>query len=236
MPKPLTDYLWIVDGHNLVLNVPELVRLYEHESKKAARDAAEERLAELAEGSKHPVHLVFDGQTFPGEQPPGGGGRGSVSVRFVDPPAEADDWIVTLARQEAGRGVSVAVATSDRGLLARLAGSPPIHRLGVEEFWRQSKRHIRQRTPRAPEKPQPEASTAEELHALEKAMSQPASPEPARPASDVEEWPVAPQPERAASREPPPAPPPRDWRKELAAKKERGLKRQKRRAARRKGR
>ena len=32
MAKPLTDYLWIVDGHNLVLNVPELTRLHSHES------------------------------------------------------------------------------------------------------------------------------------------------------------------------------------------------------------
>ncbi|MFN0152065.1 MAG: NYN domain-containing protein [bacterium] len=173
MPKPLTEYFWIVDGHNLVLNVPELTRLYNFESKKAARDAAETRLAELASVSPNAVQLVFDGDVFPGGQP-GRGESGKLSVCFVDPPAEADDWIVQLARQESDAGQPVAVATSDRGLLARLAGSQPIHRMAVDAFWREMGRVVRQGGPTARvEKPQPQSSSPAELVALEAAMTRP---------------------------------------------------------------
>ncbi len=173
MPKPLTEYFWIVDGHNLVLNVPELTRLYNFESKKAARDAAETRLAELAGVSPNSVQLVFDGDVFPGGQP-GRGENGKLSVCFVDPPAEADDWIVQLARQESDAGKPVAVATSDRGLLARLAGSQPIHRMAVDAFWRETGRVVRQGGPKARvEKPEPQSSSTAELVALETAMTRP---------------------------------------------------------------
>lgn len=173
MPKPLTEYAWIVDGHNLVLNVPELTRLYNFESKKAARDAAENRLAELARLSPNSVQLVFDGDAFPGGHP-GSGESVRFSVRFVDPPAEADDWIVRLARQEADAGRPVAVATSDRGLLARLAGSPPIHRMAVDAFWRETGRVLRQGEPQAAAgKPEPQSASAAELVALEVAMTRP---------------------------------------------------------------
>ena len=40
MAKPLTDYLWIVDGHNLVLNVPELTRLHSHDFARRLRHFA----------------------------------------------------------------------------------------------------------------------------------------------------------------------------------------------------
>jgi predicted RNA-binding protein with PIN domain len=173
MAKPLTDYLWIVDGHNLVLNVPELIRLHSHESKRAARAAAEARLAGLAKVSPNPIHLIFDGDAVPGGHP-GSGERDGLVVRFVDPPAEADDWIVQLAKQEMEAGKPVAVATSDRGLLARLAGGGPVHRMAVDAFWRETGRFARQLAGPAPqEKPDPRDSSAEELVALESAMTRP---------------------------------------------------------------
>lgn len=243
MPKALTEYLWIVDGHNLVLNVPELTRLYNQQSKKAARDAAERRLADLASSSPQAVHLVFDGQHFPGGQP-GGGSLGRLFVRFVDPPAEADDWIVQLARQEADGGTLVAVATSDRGILARLAGSPPIHRMAVDAFWRETGRHARQLGGGpAPEKPEPEKQSPAEIEAIERAMAKarPAPPVPHRepvtapppaptPAPVTAAAPSAPAP--TARREKAPPPPPFDWRAEIAKKKEKGRLRQEKRAKR----
>jgi predicted RNA-binding protein with PIN domain len=199
MPKPLTEYLWIVDGHNLVLNVPELTRLYNHESKKAARDAAEKRLAALADASPNAVNLVFDGDSFPGGQP-GAGERGKLLVRFVDPPAEADDWIVQLARQEADAGHMVAVATSDRGLLARLAGGKPIHRMAVDAFWRESGRVARQNEAPAPVE-KPVGSSPEEMAVLEKAMSRPLPEErPRRPQTPPARRPDAAKPAAAGAK------------------------------------
>jgi predicted RNA-binding protein with PIN domain len=196
MPKPLTEYAWIVDGHNLVLNVPELTRLYNDESKKAARDAAIRRLVDLSASAREKVRLVFDGEKFPAGQP-GGAEMGGLSVQFVDPPAEADDWIVRLARQEADKGSPVAVATSDRGLLARLAGSPPIHRMMVDAFWRESGRIVRKRDGDAPsEKQAPERTAARDIEEMETAMSKPGAvdrpPAPApRAAAPVKEARVA---------------------------------------------
>jgi predicted RNA-binding protein with PIN domain len=311
MAKPLTEYFWIVDGHNLVLNVPELSRLHSHESKRAARDAAEARLAELAKVSPNPVHLIFDGDAVPGTHP-GSGERGGLVVRFVDPPAEADDWIVQLAKQESDAGKPVAVATSDRGLLARLAGGAPVHRMAVDAFWRETGRFARQLAGPAPqEKPDPRDSSAAELVALESAMARPLTPQEKRavmprasaggahasPASHrdasherskprdardsresresraaasshdargprgprgsnepraesrgahatgsssrTESPPPAAPPARderaSAAPPPPPPPPPRDWRDEVAEKKEKGRQRQLKRLARRKG-
>jgi predicted RNA-binding protein with PIN domain len=308
MAKPLTEYFWIVDGHNLVLNVPELSRLHSHESKRAARAAAEARLAELAKASPNPVHLIFDGDAVPGTHP-GSGERSGLVVRFVDPPAEADDWIVQLAKQELDAGKPVAVATSDRGLLARLAGGAPVHRLAVDAFWRETGRFARQLAGPAPqEKPDPRDSSAAELVALESAMARPLTPQETRAvtprasagaarasttahhdasherskprgardsressrgasshdtrgsrgprgsneprvesrearatgsSSRTESPPPSAPPARIERREaappPPPPPPPRDWREEVAEKKEKGRQRQLKRLARRKG-
>lgn len=249
MAKPITSYFWIVDGHNLVLNVPELSRLYNQESKKAAREAAERRLADLARLCPEGLQLVFDGQTF-AEKQPGGRVAGPFTVTFVDPPAEADDWIVQLARQAAEAGRPAAISTSDRGLLARLPGGVMIHRMGVEAFWRESGRLLRQ----APsEKPEPEASSESDVAALESAMR-------GAQAEEEPEWDTSEESERAVSAPEPsptprpasgsasgssrrgaePAPAPRrpepTWQEKLSTKKEVGRRRQERRLRRMKDR
>jgi hypothetical protein len=251
--------------------------------------------------------LIFDGDAVPGTHP-GSGERLGLVVRFVDPPAEADDWIVQLAKQELDAGKPVAVATSDRGLLARLAGGAPVHRMAVDAFWRETGRFARQLAGPAPqEKPDPRDSSAGELVALETAMARPLTPEEKRAvtpraaaathasttahrdasherskprgardsressrgasshdargsrgprgsneprvesrearatgsASRIESPPPAAPPARIERAEaappPPPPPPPRDWRDEVAEKKEKGRQRQLKRLARRKG-
>ncbi len=248
MAKPITSYLWIVDGHNLVLNVPELSRLFNQESKKAAREAAESRLAEFAGHCVEGLQLVFDGQSYP-EKQPGGRVEGALAVTFIDPPAEADDWIVQIARQAADAGKPVAVASSDRGLLARLPGGVMIHRMTVEAFWRETGRLLRQMSGgRAAEKPEPGAESADEMAALETSMRRPRHEEAprgkksdadARPARLVEEEVVedAAPPQRSA--EPPPVAPRRPeptWQEKLTMKKEIGRRRQDRRLHRMRGR
>ncbi len=250
MARPLTSHLWIVDGHNLVLNVPELSRLYHNQSKRAAREAAERRLADLASGCAERLHLVFDGQTFR-EGQPGKNVSGNLEVTFIDPPAEADDWIVQLARQEVDAGKPVGVATSDRGLLARLIGGAAIRRMAVDEFWRESGRHLRQTLgPPKAEKPDPSAQNPVEVARLETAMRRPRRPRAGdhvdtrhpeagearieRPAPSLP--PPPPAPPRPAAPPPPPAPPPEPtWQEKLAAKKVQGRKRQEKRVQRPKG-
>jgi predicted RNA-binding protein with PIN domain len=238
MARPLTSHLWIVDGHNLVLNVPELSRLFHHESKKAAREAAERRLADLAKACTERIHLVFDGETFPDRQP-GKASSGNLDVTFVDPPAEADDWIVQLAKQEVEAGKPVGVATSDRGLLARLVVGAAIRRMAVDEFWRESGRSLRQATGAAPEKPQASSQSPTEVARLETAMKRPRpadAPRPSAPAAPAPPPEREPQePPRAAAPPPPPRPPEPTWQEKLVAKKELGRKRQEKRIRRLKG-
>ncbi len=248
MAKPITSYLWIVDGHNLVLNVPELSRLFNQESKKAAREAAERRLAEFAGHCVEGIQLVFDGQSYP-EKQPGGRVEGALAVTFVDPPAEADDWIVQVAKQAADAGKPAAVASSDRGLLARLPGGVMIHRMTVEAFWRETGRLLRQmKGDRAAEKPEPGAESADEMAALETSMRRSRREEapraktthadapPAQDAEDEEFEEAAPTPR---SPEPPPVAPRRPeptWQEKLTMKKEIGRRRQDRRLRRMRGR
>jgi predicted RNA-binding protein with PIN domain len=252
MAKPITSYFWIVDGHNLVLNVPELSRLYNQESKKAARQAAEKRLEDLAGQCPEGVQLVFDGETF-AEKQPGGRVAGALSVTFVDPPAEADDWIVQLAKQAADAGRPVAVSTSDRGLLARLSGAAMIHRMGVEAFWRESGRLLRQMSGVRSEKPEPESTSPSDVAALEREMHSPrGEEEPTWDEADLREEPTM-EPERSevpaesrtttggsggarrASEPPPPPRPEPTWQEKLLMKKEVGRRRQERRLRRMKG-
>lgn len=114
--------LYFVDGHNLILSTEMLSDLLELEGRRASREEAESLVLNWAdrEGDVR-VRLYYDGQQFEGGHP-GNRDEGPLSVRFTDPPAEADDRIVYEASREAGAGEKVTVVTGDGGIRNRLGG------------------------------------------------------------------------------------------------------------------
>ncbi|HHN74503.1 MAG TPA: hypothetical protein ENK10_04670 [Acidobacteria bacterium] len=117
----------LIDGYNVLLTLAERER-----TRLADRDlpAAVDRLTTLlgqwAALRESEVVLVWD-------RCPGSVRGTEVGLRVVriDPPAEADDWIVAEAGRLSRAGRPVAVVTADRGLIARLPESarafPPRH-------------------------------------------------------------------------------------------------------------
>lgn len=108
----------IVDGFNLLL---ALVEREGATLERGEMGAAQERLLDLletwAEARETGVVLVWDGAPRRGREHRG---RPRVRVVFVDPPAEADDWIVIEADRLCEHRTPVRVVTRDRGLRSRL--------------------------------------------------------------------------------------------------------------------
>ncbi len=114
--------LYFIDGHNLILSTARLSDRLAHQGKRASRDEAEALILRWAEREGDVrAHLYFDGEDHP-EGHPGNRDEGPLSVRFTDPPAEADDRIVFDASREAGAGEKVYVVTGDGGIRNRLIG------------------------------------------------------------------------------------------------------------------
>lgn len=112
----------LVDGWNLLL---ALLEREGAEPTPAARDRLTELLETWAVARRRRVALVWDGARS-GTAP--GGSR--VRVVHVEPPAEADDWIVLEARRLAAGGVPPEVATRDRGLARRLPEAVRLYPFG----------------------------------------------------------------------------------------------------------
>ncbi len=127
--------LFIIDGHNLILSTEMLSDLLALEGRRASREEAESLILHWAERQGDVrVSLYYDGEEIEGGHP-GNRDEGPLSVRFTDPPAEADDRIVFEASREAGGGEKVTVVTGDGGIRNRLAGMA-IQFLEVEKYLR----------------------------------------------------------------------------------------------------
>ncbi len=106
----------LVDGWNLLVRLagaPEA--LADPETREEARHRLLDLLEPWAEARQVRVVVAWDG---PGPAVPPAGER--VRSVGVDPPAEADDWIVHEATRLHRERVPVRVVTRDRGLLARI--------------------------------------------------------------------------------------------------------------------
>ncbi|MDH3284054.1 MAG: NYN domain-containing protein [Acidobacteriota bacterium] len=121
----------LVDGYNLLIDLARRERVRDlGERLPRLRHRLLELLSDYAEHGDESVVVVWDGH---GAAPTGLSGR--LRVVFVEPPAEADDFIVTEAKARAARGLKSRVVTRDRGLLRRLpAGCEtlPIKRLAED--------------------------------------------------------------------------------------------------------
>ncbi|UCF67435.1 MAG: NYN domain-containing protein [Acidobacteriota bacterium] len=126
MSEPLSPVL--IDGYNVLIYLAER----EHEKLDGDRlPRARERLLglldEWATARSQPVVVVWDGRGSPAA------GRGELlRVVFVEPPAEADDWIVLEAERLHAAGRAPIVVTRDRGLRSRLPAG--CGRLGVRRL------------------------------------------------------------------------------------------------------
>lgn len=106
----------LIDGYNLLLALARRERVRDVDSQLAdARSRLIDLLSKWSDLREQDVTVVWDGY---GSAPASLSRR--LRVVFVEPPAEADDWIVLEARDMAGRGEPPEVVTRDRGLLDRL--------------------------------------------------------------------------------------------------------------------
>ncbi len=126
---------YIIDGHNLILTNRHLSEVLDYRGPKAPRELLEARLIEWGAGEERVrIVLYYDGRDFEGSHP-GNRDEGVLSVRFTDPPAEADDRIVYEASRLLGMGEVVIVVTGDRGIAQRLGGSG-VRSADPSAFWR----------------------------------------------------------------------------------------------------
>jgi predicted RNA-binding protein with PIN domain len=104
--------VWVIDGNNVMGSRPD--------QWWRDRPAAQRRLAEQVDRWQRAVGdeavLVFDG---PHDAEAAARSRPGLAVRFSGPAGSADDLVVALAAEAAGRE-GVVVVSSDRGLLRRL--------------------------------------------------------------------------------------------------------------------
>lgn len=113
--------LYLVDGHNLILTVRNLTEYLVFQNRRASRDETEALILAWAERQQNlAVRLIYDGQDFP-DGHPGNRDEGPLSVRFADPPAEADDLIVFDAKEATLREGTVTVVSGDRELIRRVS-------------------------------------------------------------------------------------------------------------------
>ena len=129
--------VWIIDGHNLIFQVPHLKDLQVSGRRTEARRELEQLLLVFASERREEVVIVYDGNSKPGNPD-------TIQEQFLRttyslgfPEEVADHRILYLARQH-GSHQKVCVVTSDVRTLARELDSSVTH-LSVGEFW---SRHI----------------------------------------------------------------------------------------------
>ena len=129
--------VWIIDGHNLIFQVPHLKDLQLSGRRTDARRELEQLLLVFASERQEEVVIVYDGNSKPGNPD-------TIQERFLRttyslgfPEEVADHRILYLARQH-GSHQKVCVVTSDVRTLAKELDRTVTH-LSVGEFW---SRHI----------------------------------------------------------------------------------------------
>lgn len=154
------QYVWIVDGHNLLFSFPHWARLHAGGRGRDARAALEAWLEAFGLAAGVQPWLVYDGVDRAASGPLGD--HAHLRVRYSTPPAEADDEIRQLAIGALRAGRAVCVVSSDRRTLA--ASLPPeVRRVSVRAF-----RRLHRELVRSPEKWMPtEQLTDVERHFLE---------------------------------------------------------------------
>lgn len=111
--------LVLVDGYNVLLALAGIERADPDRFELAtARTRLVECLGEWAALKEAEVIVAWDGRSgLPGNLGPP---VKRVRVVFLEPPAEADDWIVAEARRSAEERRPAVVVTRDRELISRL--------------------------------------------------------------------------------------------------------------------
>ncbi len=151
---------YLVDGHNLILTVRNLTEYLVFQNRRASRDETEALILAWAERQEDlAVRLIYDGQDFP-DGHPGSRDEGPLSVRFADPPAEADDLIVFDAKEATLRGGKVTVVSGDRDLIRRVS-EVGAKTLSTVDFFKRLNEA-------PPEPPKEERFTGEERESLDK--------------------------------------------------------------------
>jgi predicted RNA-binding protein with PIN domain len=115
----MTRRKYLVDGYNLLHQVPELRRQIEY-NLEAAREGLLIRLSSFSLSKSVEVSVVFDGI---GESIPAPGRWRGLAVRFSKPPQKADPVIKKMI-SERKKNEDLVVVTSDReiDMYARLCG------------------------------------------------------------------------------------------------------------------
>jgi predicted RNA-binding protein with PIN domain len=218
--------LWIVDGHNVIFQLPFLEELQTSGRKREARELLEMHLLDMARRLGERVQVVYDGNRM--EANPDARREVLLETFYTCPPEQADDRIVFLACKGQREGFRVVVVTDDVHTLAPHLPSDT-HRMGVAAF---AERFLR--TPAPP----PEKPSAGDFQDVEEALRERAREMPAvdtrgptasapTAAQEPPRRPARPSaPPQAPLRCPPMSP---EAREALRRKKERGRRRQERR-------
>jgi predicted RNA-binding protein with PIN domain len=232
MPK--SPRVWIVDGHNVIFQLPQLEKLQAAGRRREARKGLESMMSALAARVGERFIVVYDGNRM--ERNPDVIREEGLQTVYSLPPEEADDRIVYLCQELMKGGHRVRVVTSDLRTLGRNL-PPGVSLLTADDLRR---RFLSARGPE--EKPVRGDFSDIEAEMLRRAAQSP-PPEIPRPA------PSRPAPRKPPRAEPPPAPaanetsaevdhlrmPPMDdeARAALQRKKDRGRRRQERRLGKR---
>jgi predicted RNA-binding protein with PIN domain len=153
------QFRWIVDGHNAIFAVPAWEDLQVGGERRQARQSLEESLEAFGRAIGSQIWVVYDGNRM--DRNPDALALPHLHTEYSNPPEEADDRILFLARGALREGARPVVVTSDRKTLAgRL---PPGARwLEVGRFFRR----VYERRVRTPEKWEPGGMPDVEEHFL----------------------------------------------------------------------
>ena len=127
-----TSVVWLVDGHNVLLNVPDMERAHARDAL-AARTALAERCERFGMRRRIRVVVVFDGCAGVS------GGecrRTNLEVVYAAGEGKADARIVSRAERAMRAGKQVTVVTDDGGIRRSLPRGAATH--GTAVFWRLS--------------------------------------------------------------------------------------------------
>jgi predicted RNA-binding protein with PIN domain len=100
----------LIDGYNLLHQIPELSFLMQ-EDPEDARESLLEKLRTYQRIKRHKITVVFD--AWGGEEPRSEVNKKGIRVVFTAPGETADDYIKRLASKERERAI---VVTSDRAI------------------------------------------------------------------------------------------------------------------------
>jgi hypothetical protein len=109
--------IWIVDGHNLIFQIPHLEELQTTNKRHDARRGLEHIFASFVEQSRERVVIIYDGNRL--ERNPDVVSLDNLETIYTMPPEEADDRIQYLSSQYLADGFRVRVLTSDLRTLGR---------------------------------------------------------------------------------------------------------------------